>query len=123
MKAALKYKRVYIIGLVLLILGLGTTFGVLGITLIPTLNVDTFYYPYLLWIFGVGYMLVGYLWCDILIAVWRKKTGEWDSPADPQVKEKGWVARWTFWLPGIVILIVCLVFEVIGLIMGHYPFL
>ena len=123
MKAALKCKRVYIIGSILLILGLGVTFGGLGISLIPALNVDTLYYPYLLWIFSVGYILIGYLWCDIMIAVWRKKAKDWDGPADPKVKEKGWVARWTFWLPGFTILAVCLVFEIIGFIMGHYPFL
>jgi hypothetical protein len=123
MKEALKHKKVYIIGSILLVIALAVTFVSLGITLIPELNLETIYYPYFLWIFAGIYFLVGFVWCDIRIAHWRRKTQNWDDFVDPEVKEKAWTARWTFWLPALAMLAVALIFEIIALSLGHYPFL
>lgn len=123
MKSALKHKRIYIIAAILSILGVGLPFGILAITLIPSLNLQTFAYPYLLWIFAAGYFLIGFVWGDLRVANWRRKNKEWDGQVDPKIKESAWVARWSFWFPSFFTLAVTLVFEIIAIISGGYPFL
>ena len=123
MKNALKHKLVYIIGSILLVVGLGVSFGAFLISIIPQLNMTTINYVYLLWIFGVVYLLVGFIWCDIRIANWRRKNKAWDDKVDPKVEESSWKARWTFWLPAFVILAVAVIFDLIAMGMGHYPFM
>lgn len=123
MKKALKHTKVYIFAAILFSLGIIVPFGILAITLIPSLNTAPFQYQYLLWIFAAIYFLVGYLWCDLQVAHWRKVNQEWSGPADPLVLEKGWIARWSFWFPAMAIFLVCLVFEIIALVNGGYPFL
>jgi hypothetical protein len=123
MKAALKHKKVYIIGVILLVVALAIIFGSLAITLIPELNLETIQYQYMLWIFPATYFLIGFFWADIRIALWRRKTKNWDSEVDFDVLESAWTVRWSFWLPAIALLAVALVFEGIALTSGGYPFL
>lgn len=123
MKNALKNKKVYIIGGILLAVGLLVSFGVFAISTIPALNAMTIFYSYLLYIFGFVYFLIGFIWYDIKVNNWRKKNKNWDGPVDEDEKEKAWKARWTFWLPAFVILIVALTFDFIAMGLGHYPFM
>ena len=123
MKNAFKNKKVIIIGSILLVLGLGIPFGLFFITSIPQLNVSPTPYNMLLWIFAFVYILVGFIWGDARGASWRKKNKEWDSKLPEDVSNGIWKIRLTFYAPALIIFLVAIVFDIIYMISGSYPFM
>ena len=122
MKNSLKKFKVWIIAIALTALGVGVPFLVLVITL----NIDNaapFQYPLLLGAFAAVYLLVGFVWGDLYVAFYRRKTKNWDNELPPEVKESAWSRRMPFYLAAATIFTVFMVFEIIFWISGKYPFL
>lgn len=122
MKKAFKNKRVYILGSILAVLGVGVPFLVLVITL----NVESaqaFAYPALLGAFAAVYLLVGFVWGDLHTVLYRRKTKNWDDKVPEEIKTESWVRRWPFYLAAIIVFAVFMVFEIIFWITGSYPFI
>jgi hypothetical protein len=123
MKNALKNKKVIIIASILLVIGLAIPFGLFFISTIPTLNISLIPYNILLWVFGFVYILIGFVWGDIRVASWRRKNKEWDSELPDDIKEMSWKTRLCFYIPGIAILAVGIIFDIIYMITNSYPFM
>lgn len=121
MKNAAKTPKLYIVVAVLVVIGFFIPFGIYGITMIPSLNTTAFPFLYLVWLFLFLYVLIGFLVSDIQIARWRHKTKEWDTKLPQEVKDKAWKIRYPFYLAAIILLVVCLFFEVWHLFAGAYP--
>lgn len=121
MKKAFQNKRVYILGSILTVLGVGVPFLVLVITL----NLDTtsaFAYPALLGAFAAVYLLVGFVWGDLHTVNYRRKNKNWDDKVPEEIRVESWVRRWPFYLAAIIVFAVFMVFEIIFWITGSYPF-
>ncbi len=124
MKNALKNYRVYIGALVLVIIGLGVPFLVLGISLVPSFNFNQFEgYPWLIAIFMGVYFLIGYLWGDIKSASYRKKNKNYDGELPEDIKTTCWSRRWPFFLAAIVLLVVFIVIDIYYGVTHHFPFI
>ncbi len=121
MKKAATSLKLNIIAIVLVVGGFGIPFGIYWITMIPSLNTSAFPFLYLLWVIALVYILLGFLISDIQIARWRKKEKEWDTKLPQEVKDKAWSIRYPFYLAGVVILLICIFFDVWALIAGSYP--
>lgn len=123
MKNAFKNKKVIIIALILFVIGLAISFGVFFITDNPKLNLQTIPYNYLLWIFGFVYVLIGFIWGDLRGASWRHKNKEWDTNFPEEVKTNIWKTRLTFYLPGVSLILTGVIFDIIFMASGAYPFM
>ena len=122
MKKAFQNKRVYILGSILTVVGVGVPFLVLVITLNLD-NTSAFAYPALLGAFAAVYLLVGFVWGDLHTVMYRRKTKNWDDKVPEEIKVESWVRRWPFYLAAIIVFAVFMVFEIIFWITGSYPFL
>ena len=122
MKKAFKNKRVYILGSILTVLGVGVPFLVLVITL-NVENAQAFAYPALLGAFAAVYLLVGFVWGDLHTVIYRRKNKNWDDPVPEEIKVESRVRRWPFYLAAIIVFAVFMVFEIIFWITGSYPFI
>lgn len=122
MKKAFKNKRVYILGSILTVLGVGVPFLILVITL-NVENAQAFAYPALLGAFAAVYLLVGFVWGDLHTVIYRRKNKNWDDPVPEEIKVESWVRRWPFYLAAIIVFAVFMVFEIIFWITGSYPFI
>ena len=122
MKNALKNKKVYLFGGILAIIGVGVPFLVLVITL-NIEDASPFYYPAMLGALAAAYLLVGYVWGDLHGVFYRRKNKEWDGPLPEETKIECWFRRWPFFLAAIVTFTVFMVFEIIYVATGGYPFL
>ena len=109
--------------MILIIIGVGIPFGIFGISLIPALNADPFPYPYLLPVFPVLYLLLGFAISDIQIARWRRKNAEYDTKLPEDVKDKAWQIRFPFYFAALVLFLVFISFEIYYFIANAYPFL
>ena len=122
MKKAFRSPKLYIIGVILVIVGLAIPFVIYGITLSPALNANIFPYPYLLPVFPFLYLLIGFAVSDIQVARWRRKSAEYDTKLPEEVKDKAWQIRFPFYFAAAVLLIVFLFFEIWFFASGSYPF-
>lgn len=123
MKKFFKDIKLIIVSLVLTLVGLGLSFGLFFISQIPNLNMLTIQYIILLWIFAFVYLLIGFVWGDVIIARWRKANQEWDTKLPEDIKDKAWKARLYFYIPAVIIFVVAIVFDVFKMIAGFYPFM
>ena len=122
MKKAFHNFKLYILGIALAIFGIGLPLGIYGITMIPSLNVDPFQYPFLMVALAFLYALIGFAVSDIQIARWRRKNAEYDTKLPQEVKDKAWSIRFPFYLAVSIMLIVILFFEVWFWVAKDYPF-
>ena len=113
--------KLYILGIVLGILGVGIPLGIYGITVIPSLNATPFPYPYLMAAFAFLYLLLGFTISDVQIARWRHKTSEYDTKLPQDVKDNAWSIRFPFYLAAAIVLTAFLFFEIWFRISGGYP--
>ena len=123
MKNFLKNKNRLIISIILAFLGIGIPFAIYFISIIPQLNIAPLQYSIFLWIFAFVYLLIGFVWGDVVIARWRKVNKEWDTKLPDDVKENVWKIRLTFYLPAALVFLVAIVFDVFAMIAGFYPFM
>ena len=121
MKKALRNVKLYIIGVILAVVGVGIPFGIYGITLIPALNAEPFPYIYLLAAILFLYILLGFVISDIQTVRWRRKNAEYDTKLPEDVKDKAWSIRFPFYFAAIIVLIVILFFEIWYWVSGGYP--
>lgn len=122
MKNAFKNPRVWIFGSIMSVVGIGLPF----IILIITLNVDKaspFQYPLLHGLFAAIYLLIGYIWGDMHSVLYRRKTKNWDDKLPPEIKTESWVRRLPFFIGSASTFLVFIIFDIIYLIAGNYPFL
>ncbi len=123
MKKFFKDIKLIIVSLVLTLVGLGLSFGLFFISRIPDLNMLTIQYIILLWIFAFVYLLIGFVWGDVIIARWRKANQEWDTKLPEDIKDKAWKARLYFYIPAVIIFVVAIFFDIFKMIAGFYPFM
>lgn len=123
MKKFFKDIKLIIVSLVLTLVGLGLSFGLFFISQIPDLNMLTIQYIILLWIFAFVYLLIGFVWGDVIIARWRKANQEWDTKLPEDIEDKAWKARLYFYIPAVIIFVVAIVFDIFKMIAGFYPFM
>ena len=122
MKNAYKHWKVWLFAGILSLIGVATPFIVLVITLnLP--EPAPFQYPYLLIAFSAIYVLIGYIWGDLHIVSYRRKTKNWDDELPPEKKESSWVRRLPFFLASAIVFTVFISFEIIFWITGSYPLL
>lgn len=122
MKNALKSKKVYIIGFILGFIGIAIPFGILGISLIPSLNLAPFSsYPYLLGALCALYFFIGFIWGDLKDASYRRKNKKWDDKLDSETKTMIWKRRLPFYLGALITFIPFLVIDIIWAITGSIP--
>ena len=122
MKNAFKNPRVYIFGGIMSVVGIGLPFLLFGITLLVD-NTAPFQYPLLLGLFAAIYLLIGFIWGDMHTVLYRRKTKNWDGELPPESRTESWTRRLPFYLGAITTFLVFIVFDIIYLIIGHYPFL
>lgn len=123
MRKFFKDIKLIIVSLVLTLVGLGLSFGLFFISQIPDLNMLTIQYIILLWIFAFVYLLIGFVWGDVIIARWRKANQEWDTKLPEDIKDKAWKTRLYFYIPAVIIFVVAIVFDIFKMIAGFYPFM
>ncbi len=122
MKNALKHFKVWLFTAIMSVVGIGVPFLVTFITSeIP--NVPVVQYPVLHGVFGAIYLLVGFIWGDLYVANWRRKTKNWDDKLPDDIKEKAWIRHWPFYLAAATVFLVFISFEIVFWITGGYPFL
>jgi len=105
----------------MILVGLGVPFGIYGITCIPSLNLDPFPYPWLLWAITAIYFLLGFIIADIQVARHRRKTKNFDGKIEEDVRDKAWSIRFPFFFASAVLLTVGSVFEIWAFVAGSYP--
>ena len=124
MKNAFRSKKVYIIAAILSFVGLLIPFGILFITLIPSLNTSPFSgYPYLLGAEMVIYFLIGFVWGDLKDASIRRKEKKWDDKLDDETKTLLWKRRLPFFIAASVLLIAFIIVDSFYFFNGSFPFL
>lgn len=122
MKDAFKDYKIYVIGGILGLLGVGIPLGILGITLIPSLNVAPFDgYLYLMGAIMIFYFFVGFIWGDLKEASYRRKEKKWDDKLDETMKTTLWKRRLPFYLAGLIVLIVFAGFDIAWAITNSIP--
>lgn len=121
MTKAFRNIKLYILGLVLGLLGVGIPLGIYGITVIPSLNATPFPYPFLMAAFAFLYLLLGFTISDVQIARWRHKESEYDTKLPQEVKDKAWSIRFPFYLAAAIVLTAFLFLEIWFWISGSYP--
>ena len=122
MKNAFKNPRVWIFGSIMSVVGIGLPF----IILIISLNVDKmtpFQYPLLHGLFAAIYLLIGFIWGDMHTVLYRRKTKNWDGPVPEEIKTESWTRMLPFYLGAATTFLVFIIFDIIYLIAGSYPFL
>ena len=122
MKNALKNVKVWIIGGVISVVGIGLPFLIFVITL----NIDNAYpfqYPLLHGAIAAICLLIGYIWGDLHGVAYRRKEKNWDDKLPDEIKTECWVRRWPFFFGAITTFTVFLVFDIIFMITGSYPLL
>lgn len=122
MKNLFKNKKFIITASILIVVGIGLPFGIFFFSRIPQLNMLTLNYNIFLWIFAFIYLLVGFVWGDVVVARWRKTNQEWDTKLPENIKTNVWKIRMTFYIPALVVFVVAIFFDVFALIAGFYPF-
>ena len=122
MKKSLRDKKVWIIGAILSVIGIGVPFLVLVITL-NVENASPFHYPAMLGAFFAIYILVGFIWGDLHTVGFRRKTKNWDGELPESVKVESWARRWPFYFAAILVFVVFMIFEIMYWVNGVYPFL
>lgn len=120
---AFKNKRTYIIGAVLLFLAIAVPYGILGITLLPSLNTSPFEYEILIWVFFIMYILIGYVSFDLYRVRWRRKTKTWDGAVSEEISIKSWNIGLPFFLPAAILSLLIIFNEIFALVTGAYPLL
>ena len=123
MKKALRTPKLYLIGAILIFIGLLIPFGIFGITMIPAVNADPFPYPYLLPVFPFLYLLLGFAISDVQIARWRRKNAEYDTKLPQEVVDKAWTIRFPFYFSALVLFLVFIFFEIWFFVAHAYPFI
>ena len=122
MKNAFKKPKVWIIAAAITVLAVAIPFVVLVITLnIP--DAFPFQYPLLLGAFAATFLLVGFIWGDLHVVSYRRKSKNWDGELPPEIKESAWSRRLPFYISAALVFTVFMVFEIIFWITGSYPFL
>lgn len=121
MKKAFRNFKFYLIAIGLAIFGIGLPLGIYGITLIPSLNASPFAYIYLLWIFMVLYILIGFVVSDITNVRYRRKSQNYDGELSEEQSEKAWSIRFPFYFAALIMFVVCMFFEIWFWVSGSYP--
>ena len=122
MKNALKNFKVWLFTIIMSVVGVGIPFLILVITLnVP--DAPIFYYPALHGAFAAIYLLVGFIWGDLYVANWRRKTKKWDDKLPDEIKEKAWIRHWPFYLAAATVFLVFISLEIVFWITGSYPLL
>lgn len=83
----------------------------------------TLQYNIFLWIFAFIYVLIGFVWGDVIIARYRKQNQEWDTKLPENIKKEAWKFRLYFYIPALLIFIAALFFDIFHMIAGFYPFM
>ena len=118
MKKALKDFRTYLIALGLTVIGVGVPY--LLFFLLEKQSID---YPVLHVVFASVYFLFSFIYPDIYILVYRKKTDNWNNELPQEKKDSVWMRRMPFYIACIIIMTVFLVSQVFRWITGSYPFM
>ena len=122
MKNALKSFKTWLFTIIMTVVGVGVPFLILLITLnIP--NAAAFQYPLGLGVFAAIYLLVGFIWGDLYVANWRRKTKNWDEKLPDEIKENAWKRHWPFYLAAATVFLVFISFEIVYWITNSYPLL
>lgn len=122
MKNALKHFKVWIFTAIMSVVGIGVPFLITFITSeIP--NSPVVQYPVLHGVFFAIYLLVGFIWGDLYVANWHRKTKNWDDKLPDDIKEKAWIRHWPFYLAAATVFLVFISFEIVYWVTGAYPFL
>lgn len=122
MKNALKNWKIWVIAAALAVGGITISFGAFLITANFVENF-TAQYPILLGLFAAIYLLVGFIWGDLYVANWRRKTKKWDDKLPDEIREKAWIRHWPFYLAAATVFLVFISFEIVFWITGSYPLL
>ena len=121
MEKAFRNVKLYVIGVILAVVGVGIPLGIYGITMIPSLNAEPFPYMYLFAALDFLYILLGFAISDVQIARWRRKTANYDTKLPQDVKDKAWSVRFPFYLAALILLVVILFFEIWFWVTKQYP--
>ena len=82
-----------------------------------------FQYPLLHGLFAAIYLLIGFIWGDMHTVLYRRKTKNWDGPVLEEIKTESWTRMLPFYLGAATTFLVFIIFDIIYLIAGSYPFL
>ena len=120
MKNALKKWKVWMFTAIMSVGGIGISFSVFFITA-NFANNFTVQYPILLGLFAAIYLLIGFIWGDLYVANWRRKTKNWDEKLPEDIRTNAWTRHWPFYLAAITVFLVFISFEIVYWITGGYP--
>lgn len=121
MKQSLQKIKTYIIASILTVISVGTSF--LIYFLVKNLANQTFPYYMFLIIFSFLYALLAYISGDIVIFKFKRSSDEINPIIPKEVEERAWIYRAPFVVALVLTLLVLLVFFIISLFMGRWPFL
>ena len=119
MKKALKDFRTYLFALGLTVISVGVPY-LLFFLLKGKHHIE---YPLLHVVFSSVYFLISFIYADIYIIIYRKKTDNWNDDLPEEKKDSAWMRRMPFYIACIITMTVFLVSQVFRWITGTYPFM
>lgn len=121
MKEAFKNKKIYIISAIALII---PVIVMVVWYLIAVYGSDEAALPQLemvVWAFAILYILIGFVSGNQTIYHWRKKEGAYDDKPPYELRVEAWTKRLSFFIPGLILLLTGITFDIIAIITGYYP--
>ena len=119
MKKALKDFRTYLFGSFLAVISIGLPY----LLFFVIKEKEPFQYPLLHVAIAAFYFLVGFIYADIYLIIYRKKNDAWNEEIPQEKKDSAWLRRMPFYFAAILTIIVFLVSQVFSWITGSYPFM
>lgn len=117
MKKALKDFRTYLFAIALSVLSIGLPY----LLFFLVREKEPFQYPLLHVAIAATYFLIGFIYADIYIIIYRKKNDAWNDELPQEKKDSAWMRRMPFYMAAILTITVFLVSQVICWITGSYP--
>lgn len=107
---------------ILSVVGIGIPYLLYAISILPSVDWPPFEYEYLLFVFFILYILVGFVSWDLIRVRWRRKNQVYDGPIDKEVVDKSWATAMGIFLAAILLLAVISFNEIYALFNGGvYP--
>ena len=119
MKNVLKDYRTWLISLAISTVSIGVPY--LLFFLIKTK--EPLQYPLLHLALAALLFLIGFIYGDVYLIIYKKKNDCWNEEVPIEKKESAWFRRMPFYISSLLTLTVFLVSFLFNLIAGHYPFL
>lgn len=122
MKESLKSIKVWIIGIIISVIGVGLPFAIFFICKYG-FSYESFIYPIMHIAMAASLIIIGFVAGDIYIINYRRKNKNWDDDIPFEIRTKSWKIKAPLYIGAASLFSVFLVLQIFYFIAERYPLL